>query len=163
MCLISLAMSDLIYVMVTCSIYLPKLTSTTSATWVSKALLLLLQAFNYLVLSFKQKLGGFACSIVPFLQTMVVLVNSILLTCIALDRYMAVVRIIKGQWEPGRLFCITCGVLIWGFSAAMASPMFQIYDYFKVYIVPLPDPNEDDPVLTYYVEYLCSSDKVSCG
>lgn len=92
---------------------------------------------------------------------MAVLVNSILLVCIALDRYMAVVRIVKGSWEPTKLFCVTCCVLIWGFSAAVSSPLLTLYDHFRVYIVPLPDPEEEDPELTYYVAYLCGSDKVS--
>lgn len=91
---------------------------------------------------------------------MAVLVNSILLVCIALDRYMAVVRIVKGSWEPSKLFCVTCCVIIWGFSAAVSSPLLSIYDYFRVYVVPLPDPNEVDPVLTYYKAYLCASNKV---
>ena len=94
---------------------------------------------------------------------MVVLVNSILLVCIALDRYMAVVRIVKGTWEPGKLFCISCCVLIWGFSAAVSSPLLTLYDYFKIYIVPLPNPEEENPELTYYVGYLCGSDKGENG
>lgn len=92
---------------------------------------------------------------------MAVLVNSILLVCIALDRYMAVVRIVKGTWEPSKLCCITCCVIIWGFSAAVSSPLLTIYDYFVLYIVPLPDPEDDNPVLTYYVGHICGSDKVN--
>jgi hypothetical protein len=91
---------------------------------------------------------------------MAVLVNSILLVCIAWDRYMTVVRIVKGSWEPGKLFCLTCCVLIWGFSAAVSSPLLTVYDYIRVYVVPLPDPEEKDPELTYYMAYLCGSDKV---
>lgn len=91
---------------------------------------------------------------------MVVLVNSVLLVCIALDRYMAVVRLDKGSWEPGKVFCLSCCVLIWGFAAGVSSPMLNIYDYFKIYVVPLPDPDEVDPILTYYVAHLCGSDKV---
>lgn len=94
---------------------------------------------------------------------MVVLVNSILLVCISLDRYMAVVRIVKGSWEPSKIFCVTCCVLIWGFSAAVSSPLLTLYDYFTVYIVPLPDPEEENPVLTYYVRYLCGSQKAENG
>jgi hypothetical protein len=92
---------------------------------------------------------------------MAVLVNSILLVCISLDRYMAVIRIVKGSWEPTKLFCVTCCILIWGFSAAVSSPLLTIYDYYRIYIVPLPDPDEVDPELTYYTSYLCGSDKVN--
>lgn len=94
---------------------------------------------------------------------MVVLVNSILLVCIALDRYMAIIRIVKGSWEPGNLFCLTCCILIWGFSAAVSSPLLTIYDYIKIYIVPLPDPEEENPKLTYYIGFLCGSDKAENG
>lgn len=73
---------------------------------------------------------------------------------------MAVIRIVKGSWEPGKLFCVTCLVLIWGFSAGVSSPLLTIYDYFKVYVVPLPDPDDEDAKLTYYTGYLCGSDKV---
>lgn len=92
---------------------------------------------------------------------MVVLVNSILLVCIALDRYMAVIRICKGSWEPSKLCTLSSCVLIWGFSAAVSSPLLTIYDHSKVYVVPLPDPEEEDPELTYYVANLCGSNKVN--
>jgi 7 transmembrane receptor (rhodopsin family) len=108
-----------------------------------------------------QRLGPFACSVIPFLQTMVVLVNSILLVCIALDRYMAIVRIVKGTWEPTKVFCVSCCVLIWGFSAGVSSPLLSIYDFYKVYVVPVPNPLEESPKLTYYVAYICASDKVN--
>ena len=74
---------------------------------------------------------------------------------------MAVIRIIKGSWEPTKLFCVTCCVLIWGFAAAVSSPLLTIYDYYHIYVVPLPDPNEVDPELTYYTSHLCGSDKVN--
>ena len=110
-----------------------------------------------------QNLGPLACSLIPFFQTMVVLVNSIFLVCIALDRYMAVLRIVKGTWEPGKLFCTSCCVLIWGFSAAVSSPLLTLYDFFEIYIVPLPNPEEENLELTYYVGNLCGSDKGENG
>lgn len=74
---------------------------------------------------------------------------------------MAVVRIVKGSWEPSKLFCVTCCVLIWGFSAGVSSPLLTIYDYYKVFVVPIPDPEDENPYLNYYVGHLCASDKVS--
>ncbi|CRL05729.1 CLUMA_CG018758, isoform A [Clunio marinus] len=141
-CLISLAISDLIFVAVTSCIYLSKFSTANSAVWI---------------------LGPAACSFLPFFQTLAVLVNSILLVCIALDRYMAVVRVIKGSWEPSKLFTITCCIIIWGFSAGVSSPLLSIYDYLKIYIVPLPEPDDENPQLTYYVQYLCGSDKAENG
>jgi hypothetical protein len=90
---------------------------------------------------------------------MVVLANSIMLVCIAFDRYMAVVRIVKGSWEPSKLFCIACCTIIWGFSAAVSSPLLAIYEHYKIYIVPIPEDGKDE--LTYFVGYLCGSDKVN--
>lgn len=138
-CLISLAVSDLIFVVITCFIYIPKFASKNSALW---------------------HLGPMSCALIPFTQTLAVLVNSILLVSIAMDRYMAVVRIIKGNWDPGLCFCVTCVILIWGMCAGVSSPMLTIYDHYKIYIVPVPDSMEIDPVLTYYEGYLCGSDKV---
>lgn len=90
---------------------------------------------------------------------MVVLANSIMLLCIAFDRYMAVVRIVKGSWEPSKLFCIACCTIIWGFSAGVSSPLLAINELHKIYIVPAPIIQGDE--LTYYVGYLCGSDKVN--
>ncbi|CAO1413827.1 unnamed protein product [Diamesa tonsa] len=137
-CLISLAVSDLIFVIVTCFIYIPKFATPNSALWL---------------------LGPLSCALIPFTQTLAVLVNSILLVSIAMDRYMAVVRIIKGNWDPGLCFCLTCVILIWGMCAGVSSPMLTIYDHYKIFIVPVPDEMEIDPVLTYYEGYLCGSDK----
>ncbi|KAG5667433.1 hypothetical protein PVAND_015413 [Polypedilum vanderplanki] len=135
-CLISLAISDMIYTQVTAVIYLPRLFISQSALWV---------------------LGPLTCAIFPFLQTFSILVNSILLVCIAMDRYMAVVRVTKAQWEPGKLFCVTCCVLVWGMAAGVSSPMLTIYQYFKIYIVPYPEHPDDK--LTYYIGHVCASHK----
>ncbi|CAO1415848.1 unnamed protein product [Diamesa serratosioi] len=137
-CLISLAVSDLMFVVITCFIYIPKFATPNSALWL---------------------LGPMSCAIIPFTQTLAVLVNSILLVSIAMDRYMAVVRIIKGNWDPGMCFCSTCVILIWGMCAGVSSPMLSIYDHYKIFIVPIPDPMEINPVLTYYEGHLCGSDK----
>jgi hypothetical protein len=84
-------------------------------------------------------------------------VNSILLVCIAMDRYMAVVRVAKIQWEPNKWFCITCCVLVWGMAAGISSPMLTIYQFYRIYIVPLPEHPDDE--LTYYVGHVCASHK----
>jgi hypothetical protein len=76
-----------------------------------------------------------------------------------MDRYMAVVRIAKTQWEPGKLFCFTCCVLVWGMAAGISSPMLTIYQHLRIYVVPLPE-NEGDK-LTYYAAHVCASNKVS--
>lgn len=108
--------------------------------------------------SILQSLGPVFCSLFSFLQTMVVLTNSIMLVCIAFDRYMAILRILKGSWEPSKLFCIACCTIIWGFSAAISSPLISIYEFHRVYVIPEPEKRGDE--LTYYIGYMCASDKV---
>lgn len=112
-----------------------------------------------------QKLGKVACFMMPFLEMMAILVNSIFMVCITCNRYMAVVRIDKGSSEPTKVFSTTCCSMILGFSAAVSSPFFTSYDYLLYYVVPVPDPEEDHPVATYYIGYICRSDlvrKTSC-
>ena len=138
-CLISLAISDLMYVIVSCFNYIPKLSTPNSALWL---------------------LGPVSCALIPFFQTLLVLVNSILLVAIAMDRYMAVVRVTKGNWNPGLCFSLTCVIMIWGMCAGVSSPMLTLHDHQIIFIVPVPDELEIDPVLTYYEGYLCFSAKV---
>lgn len=96
----------------------------------------------------------------PLVQVLVVLVNSILLVCISIDRYMALLRIVKVSWEPSKQLSVTCCVMVWGFAIAVSSSQLDVYDFYTVYVVPLPDPHEEDPILTFYVAHLCGSDKV---
>lgn len=93
----------------------------------------------------------------PFSQTLAVLVNSILLILIALDRYMAIKRVNKGPWKPTKVFCVTCCLLIWGFAAAAASPLLRMYNYNKVYVVP--DYNNNDSS-SYYTGFMCGRSEV---
>ncbi|CAO1413819.1 unnamed protein product [Diamesa tonsa] len=137
-CLISLAVSDLMYVITTIILYIPKLSTKNSTLWL---------------------LGPLSCALIPFVRTMTVLVNSILLVSIAMDRYMAVVRINKGDWNPDLCLSVSIVILIWGMCAGVSSPMLTFYDHYKIFIVPFPDPMEIDPVLSYYEGYLCGFKK----
>lgn len=87
---------------------------------------------------------------------MAVVVNSILLVCIACDRYMAVVRVTRGRWEPGKLFCLTCCALIWGMAAGVSSPMLTLYDYKEIYIAV----NGTDGEVKYTPAHWCICEKV---
>lgn len=53
----------------------------------------------------------------PFATTAAILVNSLTLVGIALDRYLAVVKFIKGTWDPSAVFCATWAVFVWGLAA----------------------------------------------
>lgn len=89
---------------------------------------------------------------------MSVVVNSILLVCISCDRYMAIVRIVKGHWEPGKLFSLTCCVLIWAMAAGVSSPMLTLYDFQSIYITKEPPSGEGDDL---YAGHLCASETVN--
>lgn len=64
-----------------------------------------------------KKLGDILCSVVPFATTTAILVNSMTLLGIALDRYLAIVKFIKGTWNPSALFCASWAVFVWGLAA----------------------------------------------
>jgi hypothetical protein len=89
---------------------------------------------------------------------MAVVVNSILLVCIACDRYMAVVRAMKGRWEPGKLFCLTCCALIWSMAAGVSTPMLTLYDHKKVYV---QEDELEDGKVKYFPAFMCIADKVN--
>lgn len=102
------------------------------------------------------------CTFAPFFQTMAVLVDSITLVAIALDRYMAVVRLAKGAWEPSGVLCIACAVLIWGLSAGVASPMLTLYQIYNV-IVLTADRSQSDVITGYFLAQICATDKSKNG
>lgn len=65
----------------------------------------------------KQYLGEILCGLIPFATTLAILVNSFTLVGIAVDRYIAVIKIIKGSWEPSTIFCVAFAVAVWGLAA----------------------------------------------
>lgn len=66
-----------------------------------------------------QTLGDILCSLIPFAQTAAILVNSLTLVGIALDRYWAVVKFIHGTWNPSAILCTAWAVFVWGLAAGM--------------------------------------------
>lgn len=134
-----MALSDLIFVIVTSAMYISRLSYSTSLLW---------------------RLGAFNCFFLPFVQTLSVLVNSITLASIALDRYLAVVRMLKGQWDPNFWFCIMCFVIIWGVSAVISSPMLFIYEEMKTIVIKSPSSLDAVSTWTYYHGFQCISVKV---
>lgn len=51
---------------------------------------------------------------------MAILANSFTLVGIALDRYFAVVKIVKGSWEPSGILCGVFALGIWALAAGLA-------------------------------------------
>ena len=91
---------------------------------------------------------------------MAALVSSISLSLIALDRYVAIVRILKGRWQPGIIFCIICTISVWAFSAVVSSPMLIIY-FIQDFYVAVRDIEKDPlEVIDYYEAKACFCEKV---
>ncbi|XP_052861195.1 neuropeptide Y receptor type 5 [Anopheles cruzii] len=142
-CLLSLAFSDIAFVTVTSIVYLSQFNTEFNSLWT---------------------LGEMMCTFSPFVQTVAVLVNSITLVAIALDRYMALLRLAKGSWEPSGWFCFTCAVLIWGLGAGISSPMLTLYQVFDIIVLTadsaaaVTQPNP--PTISgYYLAEICATDK----
>lgn len=135
-CLISLAVSDLITAIFSSVTYLTQFTSTYIQYW---------------------ELGSTMCYMIPVITTAALLVSSMNLVGIALDRYLAVMKAFKDNWIFGKTFYITCMIFMWGLSIGIASPMISFYMQVEVYILDTTGKNltiESVPV------EMCASKKV---
>uniref|UniRef100_A0A182MBS4 G-protein coupled receptors family 1 profile domain-containing protein n=1 Tax=Anopheles culicifacies TaxID=139723 RepID=A0A182MBS4_9DIPT len=137
-CMLSLAFSDIAFVTITSIVYLSQFNTEFNSLWT---------------------LGELMCTFSPFVQTMAVLVNSITLVAIALDRYMAVRSLVKGVWEPNGWFCVTCGVLIWGLAAGISSPMLTLYEMFDIVVLTTDAQQPHQIISGYYMATICATDK----
>lgn len=108
----------------------------------------------------QQSLGGMMCAFIPFVTTMAILANSMTLVGIALDRYFAVIRIVKGPWEPGRTFCIAGTILLWGLAAGISSPMLTSYTIFDVFVIITTHPINPINILRLEEFQVCAGEKV---
>lgn len=79
------------------------------------------------------------CSLVPFASTAAILVNSLTLVGIALDRYWAVVKFINGTWNPSAVFCTAWAVFVWGLAAGERSLIWlnTVFCLFNIVILPI--------------------------
>lgn len=91
---------------------------------------------------------------------MAILVNSFTLVGIAIDRYLAIVRWIKGTWEPSTLFCGACAVFVWGLAAGISSPMMSSY-YIAEFFIIATDPNNRSHMIDVAEAEMCTSEKVN--
>lgn len=99
------------------------------------------------------------CNWVPFFTTQAIIVNSITLVCIALDRYMAVVKVLKSSWEPRALSCIIGTIVVWAIGAGIASPMVSAYFIVDI-VVAETDPNNRTIGIRKYDAQICINKKV---
>lgn len=137
-CLLSLALSDIITSFFSATTYLSQFFDERTVLWT---------------------LGGFLCSATPFLTTMAIIVNSITLVCIAFDRYTAVIKMLKGSWEPTALSCAIGTLIVWAVGAGIASPMFSAYFLIDVSVVET-DPKNRSIGIQKYEAQMCINDKV---
>ena len=99
------------------------------------------------------------CNWVPLITTMSILVNSITLVCIALDRYMAVVKVVlKSLWEPKAIFCVIGFICVWMCGAGIASPMYSAYFIMDIYVAET-DPNNRTIGIRKYPAQVCINNK----
>lgn len=100
------------------------------------------------------------CNWIPFLTTLAILVNSISLVCIALDRYMAVVNVVmKSSWEPTLIYCLLGTLCVWVCGAGIASPMLAAYATRDITVAET-DPNNRTVGIRKYGAQICICDKV---
>ncbi|XP_053964200.1 neuropeptide Y receptor type 6 [Anastrepha ludens] len=113
-CLISLALSDLFNTVFLTVAYLSKFSSHFVQIWL---------------------LGPCMCHLVPFITTIAILVSSMTLVGIALDRYFAVMKAVISFWNPDAIFCVLSMLIIWTASISISYPVFRVYDLYPIYIL----------------------------
>lgn len=99
------------------------------------------------------------CGFIPFITTVAILANSFTLVGIAVDRYWAIIRLIKGTWEPNKLFCAAGAVFVWGLAAGISSPMISSYYIAEFYIIHT-DPENRSHMIDVTEAEMCVSEKV---
>lgn len=72
-------------------------------------------------------LGSFMCTFLPFAQITALLVNSITLTCIAIDRYRTIVHAFRIKWNPSPIYCYIVVATIWIISCG--NFFYLLYNY----------------------------------
>lgn len=76
-----------------------------------------------------------------------------------MDRYIAVVKFIKGAWEPSTVFCVSFAVTVWGLAAGISSPMMTSYFIAEIFIIETDPANRSHQIDVTLAE-MCTSDKV---
>ncbi|XP_054737821.1 5-hydroxytryptamine receptor 2A [Anastrepha obliqua] len=113
-CLISLALSDLFNTIFLTVVYLSKFSSHFVQIWL---------------------LGPCMCHLVPFITTTAILVSSMTLVGITLDRYFAVMKAVISFWNPDAIFSVLSMLIIWTASIGISYPVFRVYDLYPIYIL----------------------------
>jgi hypothetical protein len=91
---------------------------------------------------------------IPFVQTSTVLINSISLVCIAMDRYLAVLNIPKSPILQRKWFSVSALILVWATGFAISIPTLSSYVIEEVIVYPHEFEEQ------FYVAYVCQTDMV---
>ncbi|KAK6629724.1 hypothetical protein RUM43_003542 [Polyplax serrata] len=86
---------------------------------------------NFIQDTIDWKFGAFMCRWIPYVTTMSVLLSSMILTCIAIDRYQGVV-LLSGKWDPKFSMAVLIVSFIWIAAAGTTVPTFLGYNQISV-------------------------------
>ena len=78
---------------------------------------------------------------------------------IAIDRYIAITRLLGGSWKPKRLFCTVFLICVWGLAGGIASPALSTYFVNDVLII-ITEP-ENHTIIDILPVQMCTSVKVN--
>ncbi|CRL05728.1 CLUMA_CG018757, isoform A [Clunio marinus] len=146
-CLLSLTISDLLYVLASGTSFISKLSRENLPLWVSVEVRIYEHKVNNLVM-FLKTLGSFGCTAIPFAQTLSVLVGSMSLVIIAFDRYLAVMNKSEARILQKRTTCIIGFCVVWFIGCATSSPTLFAYEIVPTIVVPFY--HQDDFFEAYY-------------
>ncbi|OCT97161.1 pyroglutamylated RF-amide peptide receptor [Xenopus laevis] len=69
--------------------------------------------------------GGFACKMVPFVQSMAIVTEILTMTCIAVERHQGIVHPLKMKWQYTNRRAFTMLGIVWFIAAVVGIPMWH--------------------------------------
>ena len=85
--------------------------------------------------------GEFACKNIPYVQMTTVSATWLTITCISLERYVAVLHPMRSKSLRRRSRTLVVTILVWIVSAAMAVPNLLLYDFITI---PYHSPEDEE-------------------
>lgn len=104
-----------------------------------------------------KNLGWIGCKLVPFIQTASVLIESMSLILIALDRFLAVRNKSHTKLLQNKFFCLAVIFGVWTLGAGISSPVLFSYEYIDALVIPDDDESDEEPTKAF----VCVTDMVS--
>ncbi|KAK9885450.1 hypothetical protein WA026_010946 [Henosepilachna vigintioctopunctata] len=100
-------------------------------------------------------MGSFMCHFVPMCQSFGVILSSIALLMIAMDRYRNIVEAMNKRWNPRKVYCLLGLVVVWLICAALSVPMFIYYSNEKVLVIFLDEHGQLPVNYKKEILYMC--------